>query len=311
SVVLALILILALLGNACIDLSAISKFADSATEAGQRFPKLAADLIASCVRQHVLQDLRDAKFAPVELDRIAHPAADSAEMQQATARCQNYADQQQRLTEANAVLIAYLKTMADLASDKLTDHDKSLDALGTSFTGANIFNEPEVNAVKGLAKLLSKATSDFYRRNKLKSAIEQENDDVQKLTAALKRIVIQNYVTQLDTERDQLRSFYRSSIQEHQKYADALVKPAGGESGVPQDPLPVIQVKQLWDRDVNDIDEKIAAANAYAKLLDNVATAHQKLYESRNKLSSKEAIQIASQYSKSIQSLVADFRKAF
>ncbi|MBA3765896.1 MAG: hypothetical protein H0W99_02695 [Acidobacteria bacterium] len=315
SVALALVLLLALVNSACVDLAAIQKFTASATEIGKRFPNLANDLSASCKRQHIYQEVRAAQFQPDRLRAITHPDPDSEEMTKLDGQCKQFTEQQKRLIEANAVLINYLATMGDLAADDLTSYDKGLEGLGSSFTKGNIFNDAEVSAVQGLVGFLLKAASEGYRRKKLKSALEDQNSHIQTLTKALRRLVAQNYILQLQNERDEMRNYYSTSILLYRDYMRQLVARTAEERAqqgqLVQDPLPIIQVKRLWDDEETEIAKKIEAANAYAKALDSIAEGHQKLYESRNNLGSKEVVRTALTYAKTIQSVVEDFRKAF
>jgi hypothetical protein len=315
SITLFLILSLALASSACIDLSAISKFAASATEIGKRFPNLANDLGASCRRQYTYQSVEQNQFQPDRLAAITHPEDGTPEMKYLEERCQVYTEQQKRLIEANAVLVDYLKTMGALAADDLTAYDKSIEGLGSSFTKANIFNEGEVKAVQKLVGFLLKAATEGYRRKKLKSALEDQNGNIQTLTRALRNVVVQNYVLQLRNERGQLRSYYSTSILRYRDYMRQLAAHTAKDGSTPgdavQDPLPIIQVKRLWDDEDTEIAKKIAAAEAYGKALDTIAEGHQKLYDERNKLDSKALMRTALTYAQTIQSLVEDFRKAF
>src|SRR5882724_9206015 len=111
--ILAFLLVLsfALSSTACVDLSAIQKFTESATEVGKRFPNLAKDLTASCKRQHVYQEVQNAQFEPDKLVKITHPEKDSPEEKLLDGQCKVFKEQEERLIDANAVLINYLKTM--------------------------------------------------------------------------------------------------------------------------------------------------------------------------------------------------------
>jgi len=308
---LFLVLSMSLASTACVDLTAIQKFTASATEVGKRFPNLAKDLSASCRRQHIYQRVREAQFEPAKLAEITHPEKDSDQAKWLDAQCKDFKEQEERLTQANAVLINYLKTMGDLAADDLTSHDKALDGLATSFTDANIFNAPEVGAVKALVGFLTNAVSEGYRRKKLKQALESQNSNIQTLVGALKRIVTQKYVLQLQNERDQLRSYYGTSILEYRQYMRKVAQNAGANPDDVRDPLPIIQVKRLWDDEEITLAERMSAAQAYGKALDTIAEGHQKLFDSRNDLNSKQVQATALAYAQTIQSIVEDFRKAF
>jgi hypothetical protein len=168
-----------------------------------------------------------------------------------------------------------------------------------------------VGAVKALVGFLTNAVSEGYRRKKLKQALESQNSNIQTLVGALKRIVTQKYVLQLQNERDQLRSYYGTSILEYRQYMRKVAQNAGANPDDVRDPLPIIQVKRLWDDEEITLAERMSAAQAYGKALDTIAEGHQKLFDSRNDLNSKQVQATALAYAQTIQSIVEDFRKAF
>ncbi|MFL6334103.1 MAG: hypothetical protein ACJ754_12390 [Pyrinomonadaceae bacterium] len=312
-VALFLILATALSSSACADLSAIRKFTESAAEVGKRFPALAKDFNASCRRRITYREVGQSLLDPIRLAAVAHPQKGSPEEQQLAEACKEFGpEDEKRLIEANGILFSYLKVMGELAADDLISFDKDFDALGDSFTGGNIFNAPEVNAVKGLAKFLSKAFAEGYRRKQLKATLEEQNANVQTAAAQLSKIVARDYVEQLELERDQMRSSYKLSIAQYKEYMGRVAAHTAASGGAEfQDPLPIIMVKGQWDNEENAIDQKIAAAQAYAKALDGVAKGHQKLYDSRNDLNSKAVLRTVLSYGSAINTSFEDFRKAF
>lgn len=303
------LVILTLLANGCVELKAVRKFAETAAVVGQKFPALSADVYGSCTRRYRYRFYRVVQFNPAQMTEIDNLSQtenlDSlqtnlpAEAVQEEGRCRRFKEVAPAAITLNQALVAYMKTMGDLAADDLTSYDKSLDALGKSIIGSNVFNEAEVNAGTSLAKFISTAVAGAYRHKKLKTAIETRNEDVKVLTNALKRYVGQNYVLALKDEQRQLSNYYKANIQEHQDRvgnADSLV---------------VTSAKMTWDTEQRSLQDRIDAAEAYVKILNNVAEGHQKLYDSRNNLNSKEARQTALQYARAIENLIEEFRKAF
>lgn len=313
-IALFVILSIALSSSACADLSAIRKFTESAAEVGKRFPAIAKDINASCRRRLTYRAVEQSLFDPGKLVAVAYPGKDSPEEQQLIEGCKAFGpEDEKRLIEANGILFNYLKVMGELAADDLISYDKDFDALGDSFTGANIFNAPEVNAVKGLAKFLTRAFAEGYRRKNLKTTLEEQNANVQTAAAILKSIVAEKYVLQLELERDQMRIYYQRSIARYKEYMGHVAAHTTASSGATklQDPLPIIMVKGLWDHEENAIAQKIAAAKGYGKALDGVAKGHQKLYDSRNDLSSKAVLRTVLSYGSAIHTSFEDFRKTF
>ena len=305
----AFLLLGTLLLSSCVELEAIRKFATTAAIVGQKFPALSSDIYGSCTRKYKYRFYRVVNFNATQMAGIDQLAQESnldnpttaapAEAVQAEKDCRRFKDIEPSVVLLNKALVEYMKTMGDLAADDLTSYDKKLEQLGTAVTSVDFFNAAEVNAGENLAKLVIKVTTDRYRRKKLKDVIEAENGDIQLLTTSLKRFVLKNYVLTLQEEQRQLDNYYRSNIQEHQN------RVGNG------DPLLVLPIKTNWDAERQRLQERINAAEAYGEILDNVAQGHQKLYDSRNKLNTKETRQTALQYARAIESLVETFRKAF
>lgn len=327
SITVVLLLSFTLVNSACTDLKAIRAFTESSTEIGKGFPNLAKDLSASCKRQHTFQGIQRNQFQPDRLIAITHPAPGSPEFRKLESKCRTFTEVEAPLIAVNDVLMEYFAAMGALAADDLTAYGDGLDGLGNSLTKANIFEAGEVNAIKGIASFILEASTEGYRRKQLKKALEQNNRNVRIVTAALQRIIAEKYVLQLRNERDQMRSYYSTSILQYGDYMRrvvasrrqtelvqrghrAVVVKAQDESDV-QDPLPIIRVKRIWDEDEKEIQKKIAAAEAYGKAVMKIAEGHQKLYLERDQLGSKEALQIALTYGQTIKSLVDDFREAF
>lgn len=305
----AVVMAVTLLTTSCVELKAIRKFAATSAVVGQKFPALSADVYGSCTRRYKYRFYRVAQFNARQMKEIDElKDAENLETFQsslpvetiaAERDCRRFKEIELSVVALNQALVTYMQTMGDLAADDLTSYDKKLDALGSSITGAGFFNENEVGAGKNLAKFILDATTNFYRRKKLKTAIETRNEDVKLLAQALKRFVGQNYILELRNEQRQLNNYYQATIQEHQD----RVKNA--------DPLLVLPIKAMWNPEQERLQSRIDAAEAYVKILDNVSAGHQKLYDSRNNLNSKEMRQTAMQYARNIESLVEDFRKPF
>jgi hypothetical protein len=306
---IAALLVWTLFLSSCVELESIRKFAETSAVVGQKFPVLSSDVYGSCTRKYKYRFYRDVNFNASQIGDIdklqqeanlegltttAPPGAVQAEKD-----CRRFKEIAPSVVLLNKALVEYMKTMGDLAADDLTSYDKKLDALATAVSDGSFFNDTEVTAGKSLAKFVLDATTNFYRRKKLKTAIETRNGDVKTLTDALKRFVGQNYILALQDEQRQLDNYHKANIQEHQDRAGNA------------DPLAVTSAKTMWDAERQRLQERISAAEAYVKILDNVAQGHQKLYDSRNNLDTKETRQTALQYARAIEGLVEDFRKAF
>jgi len=132
----------------------------------------------------------------------------------------------------------------------------------------------QVSAVAGLAKKLADAALNDYRRKELANLIGSTNDDVQVVAGALRTIIDSDYKRELSQEREGAQEYYRSALKKYET----------------NEPLAAIAVR----RDLQSIDTTIAgkqqAADACGKIMGEIATGHQKLYESRNKWTTQSLI---------------------
>src|SRR5213593_3763119 len=143
------ILLVALVCGACVQLTEIREFAALAGDAGRSFPRLARDLYESCMSQqrYTVAQRNDFRF-----DRFADLNDDTnALLEEGRRVCSAYKDEQPALVAANAVLLNYMRTLGDLAADRLTNYDRSLDDLGGAIASAKLLSANESSAVTKLA----------------------------------------------------------------------------------------------------------------------------------------------------------------
>jgi hypothetical protein len=266
---------------ACVDTSAVKRFAAVSATAGDQFDLVADDLPASCVRQQRYLALADSQ---ITLDDIR------AETE---AQCDEYSSLAQRLTGANKVLVNYLKALGKLAEDKIVVYDRRIDDFAEALDGTEMFDTEKIEAVQGLTTVLSEAVAGEWRRNELKRAIEMANPDVQILVGALGGVIEDDYLRLLEVEREAAKHYYLGQIKEH----------GAGE------PLTVTLVFDKWREEDGAADDKRDAAELAVKILEKIARGHQKLYDNRDDLSSKQIRTMLVEYTAVIEQLVGDFEK--
>jgi len=264
---------------ACVDTSAVKRFAAVSAAAGDQFEQVAADLPASCIRQQRYLALADSL---ITLDDIR---------EEAEARCDAYVSLERRLTGANNVLVNYLEALGKLAEDKIVVYDKRIDDFADTLDDSEMFDSEKIEAVRGLATILSEAVAGEWRRKELKRAIETANYDVQILVGALGGVIENDYLRLLGVEREAAKHYYLGQIKEH----------GAGE------PLTVSLVFEKWEENDDAADDKRAAAELTVKILKKIATGHQRLFDNRDTLSSKQVRSMLVEYTAAIEDLVGDF----
>jgi hypothetical protein len=314
----------------CVQLGEIRAFAELAADVGNRFPLLVRGLYESCMNQqrYIVAQKDDFRFDRFgDLFDESNPIMDEGRRQ-----CQQFKAERERLNKASATLVNYMQVMGDLAADDLTAVDNNIEGFGNALGNAQLLTEAESSAVTNLAKFLSEVIIQRYRQRQLKNAVERSNADIQTLTAALRRIALQNYVLQLENEREAMRSYYRKLARESVDFArlqargaqEALTEarergkpldPALGSllgvSEAPTNPAPLDDLKTKYEAKNAAINHRIAGAKAFASVMNAVAEGHQKLHDNADKLHSKEVLRTALSYARTIKGLVVEFQEAF
>lgn len=324
-------LTLTILTVSCVELKEIREFSELAGSVGERFPVLATDLYDSCANQqrYIVLQKHDFRF-----DKLGDLNDESnAEMVEALKQCELYNSERERLIKANGILVAYMKTMGDLAADDLTNFDKNIDGFGKAVTSAKLLNDAQSTALMNLGKFLSHIATEGYRRKKLKEVIKTTNGDVQVATSALSDIVQKNYILQLQNEQLAMETYYRRLAAEESAFTQFQVSNARtallaaknrGETISDPSVLNILNkntkvsspavlddLKTKFEAKNAAINLRIKGAGAYVKILKQVGEAHQKLYDNADRLSSRELLSSMLSYAKTIKSLAGDFQKAF
>lgn len=264
--------------TACVDTSAVKRFAAVSASAGDGFEAVAEDLPRSCERRERHLALADSQTV---LSRIRN---------QTENRCAEFAELSDRLVGANDVLVAYLKALGSLADDELVVYDGRIDDFADALDDTEMFDADKVEAVQGIAGVLSNAVAGEWRRKQLKRAIEGANPDLQSLTESLRDVIEQDYLRLLDIEIEAARHYYLGQIH---TYGD-------------REPLTVVLVLDRWRRDDEIIAEKREAAALSVKILEKISKGHQKLYDGRNDMSSKEFRSLLLEYTVILENLIED-----
>jgi hypothetical protein len=258
----------------CVDFTEVGKFADISKSASSSLPALVADIHGTCERR--------AAFAP------------SAKQAETLETCKKLAISEPGILKAQQVLLDYMAALKSLAGDQSVTYGKELDSSPDDLSKSRL-DSKQVSAVAGLAKKLADAALNGYRRKELANLIGSTNDDVQVVTGALRTIIDTDYKRELSQEREGAQEYYQSALKKYQT----------------NEPLAAIAVR----RDLQLIDTSMTgkeqAADAYGKIMEDIATGHQKLYESRGKWTTRSLIKDVGPIVKDLYESTQKVAKAF
>jgi len=266
--------ILTVLLVGCVDFTEVGKFADISKSASSSLPALVADINGTCKRRVV--------FAP------------TGKQAETLEGCKRLAISKPGILKAQQVLLDYMAALKSLAGDQGVTYGKKLDGLSDELSKSGL-DSKQVSAVAGLANKLADAALNGYRRKELAALISSTNDDIQIVTHALRTIIDTDYKRELSLEREGSQEYYQSALRKHET----------------NEPLAAIAVR----RDLGSIDATISdkeqAADAYGKIMEDIATGHQKLYESRGKWTTQSLIKDVGPLVKDLYESTQKVEKAF
>jgi len=260
----------------CTDLDEVAKFSSLAQSAGSSLPALVGDFKGTCLRQNEL--------APKSKPNLQRD-------------CAVYDKMTPNLQQAQSVLTDYLTALGKLASDSDPGYGKTLDALGGNFKDAGLAQDQvdATTAASGLAKKITNAALEGYRRKEITKLVSESNDDVQKLTTALSDIVSKDYATMLSNEGLGIEDYYRTALNNYTQ----------------NEPLSALLVKKQWDEEIIALQNRIDAATAYGKLMKDIATSNQKIAQQKNKIGTKDLIKVIGPEVADMEQSVESLNKAF
>jgi hypothetical protein len=266
------LLFLALSG--CVDLKAIRSFSEISSESAT-YRSFTDDYVGSMKRQKNYQSENNR----AKLDTIIKIRESQCTL----------------VMELHKEVFSYMKVLGELSSDEIISYDKSFNAMviarpaKQNENGGQYLKKEQIDAFNALAKLLAKATSDSYRKRKLKEIIASSNKDFMIVIGALKNFIESGYIESLTNERIATNNYYQTIIN------TAIENP-------PQHAAIAI-LKDMLNEKIDGIDEKKHAAELYVKILNTIGEGHQFLYDKRSIISSKQTLFTIRRYGNDISTL--------
>jgi hypothetical protein len=274
------------------------KLASSGTEA---FPTIANDFYGSCIRQadhpslnlsgNISEVVLDEKEDIVKTDTSVEVPYFSKRRRDDESEChKNFKTTGTDLLKLNGLLTKYIAKLGQLSSGNVTDYSKEFGGLKASINQLNVslkkanpknptgFDSEGTTAALSIFQFLFEAAARQYQKEQLILVIKQHDEDVQKLTKGLAKVVRQDYGQMLRFEKLQLDKYYEVPLIKFLKRAEeAKVK---GKLKQRDDlPLTAILTDIKWREEKVQLDQRQELADAYVEVIESIADAHSKLKE--------------------------------
>ncbi len=273
----ASVLIIITIISACSSLKPISEAADKSQKSLSAFETIPTTYTAFCQER--------CQFTLIRKNEIKRDSAQGCD-------CKLFTAADKATVKVYNAINAYFKSLGALSKGDLTTYDtKALNEALTEGQFASLtIDKKTVTAYSSLGKLLLKVFTDGYRKKKLSTVIETGNEPLQILLTVFGTSV-NNLVTELEFQKERNFTLYSELI--------------NGDGS----PYEKLTLSTNYYNEISRINRKQEQLHTYAKSLVTIGKGHQKLYENRNKLTSKEIRELMAEYSASIQDLIVDFNK--
>ncbi len=262
----------------CVNLKTVGDFSSASTESVKNFERIDYSFV-----KHCLDRCTDEAIRNYEINRTQDCS------------CALYQEADSVTQVIYNSIEGYFEGLNNLSNNELTNYssDAVVSALSADELGPLKIEERTVNAFSSLSNTLLRASTDFYRRKKITSYIEQANEPIQVLLEKFRVIIGTNLKGELRFKRERLYNLYvdikmnGTLISEYEK-----VKAAADYYQA----LEAIQRKEI-------------ELEVLSKSLDEIAKGHQVLYDNRKKLSVKDLTGFLLSYSNNVNELISEFNK--
>lgn len=186
----------------------------------------------------------------------------------------------------------YFDGLTDLSGNELTSYN--LNRLKTALTegtfGDITIAKEQADAYATISKILLNATTDIYRKNKIKKYIREANGPIRVLLDKFQFILQKNLEGELSFKKEKWYAYYQE------------MKMNGGLTEYEKSKAAMDYYQLLSE--VNEMQDQI---NVFAAGLKKISEGHQKLYDNRNKMTAKDLREILATYAGNIEEMISGF----
>jgi hypothetical protein len=257
--------------GACTDLGAIRQFADTAAD-GAGLRGLADEYAAAPERRQ--------RYAP-ERQRAAGPTAPDPERMA----------QRDRMLVLQRAIEDYMTALGELAADEAVSYDPQVDALGQALTRTGALTAQELDAGQRLARLLLRAASDRWRRERIDALIGEGHEPLIATIGALRQIAEEGFLGEIEIEAVAMRSYYERLRRES------------------QDPAGIAAAGEWQEFRRAELERRRLSIEAYVEVLDGIRAGHEALHAGRGDLSRETLLVEVRRYANDIRRAAAAVRR--
>ena len=322
------------------DLQAVRDFAETASSGTEIFTAISDDFYGSCLRKARHPNL-NLTFSPQEFEKLVDRNIESnflsnetenlsSRSTSATPRLKSFAnwrkvkeqecqyifeDSAAQLDELNQIVADYIQKLGELAEGEVTNYSNNLQQLESaianlarSFQSSTrpklaFLNENQINGAKSITDFLIETNNRDFQKEQLIEIISESDDDLQKIIDGLASIVQQDYISMLDSEEQQLNSYYQDPI-----LRELFRLRSTTERSQDNLPLTALLVDSQWRAEKSELDKRRKLADRYVKIITEIGEAHgdlkNRLLDPTAAFAPKEINRLINQQTQTIKPLV-------
>jgi hypothetical protein len=271
------VILLSMVLNSCVSLKSVSSFSSTSLDGIKKFEEINYSFRQHCIERCQFEAIRDFDIK-----------------KETDCNCDIYKQADQATLLIYNSIKGYLTGLKNISRNNLTDY--STNALEKSLQeGAfgNVKIEKKlVDSYSSILEILSKSVTDIYRKNKIEIYVEDANEPIQVLLEKFQFIMKENLEVELDFRKERLYDYYmemklNNTISEYEK----------GKATID------------YYQQLSDINAKQKQIDVFVRGLKSISQGHQKIYDSRNKMSARELSVLLAEYTSAIQDIISEFNK--
>lgn len=263
--------------SSCFNLKSVNDFSSSSSEGIKKFEDISYNFNQHCIDRCQFEAIR--KF---EIKRETECSCDEFKKADSVT-----------LLIYNSIN-GYFDGLTKLTDNELTNYN--LDAVNKSLKEGDFgdikIEKSQADAYTAISKILLRATTDIYRKNNTKKYVEAANEPIKILLTKFQFILQKNLQDELNFKKEKLYAYYQEM-----KMNNTLTDYEKGKATMD------------YYQQLADVNSKQQQINAFAKSLNSISEGHQKLYDNRDKMSTKELKVMMTGYASDIKNIVSEFNK--
>jgi hypothetical protein len=263
----------------CINLKPVNDFSGTSLKSIQNYENLDYSFTKHCLEKCNLDRLSE--NAIVKVDSINCDCTDFKKADKAT-------------NKLYQVIVGYFDNLQKVSNNEVSTY--KFDALKKALTEGKFgdveIKKSTVESYSKIAKVVSRAVTDVYRKGKIKEVIAEGNEPIQDLIKSFQKILKESLKEELKFKRTDYFLYYSLLLK------DAKL------SSTERNGL----IKEYYQK-MTEIDFKQKQIEDFADGLSKVSEGHQQMYENRDKLTVQEFQNLIISSTDDVKSIISEFKK--